>query len=544
MKNHSQAQRDGIDRRMGNDRVSLPWLRPALMALSLALTPIQHTTADEVLFADDFEDDAPTVLYPYPGLGERWTACSNDRLARGGAWQIGACTNPKGPTPKAHGGRRIAATGLTGNPASQDESWLLSPLFYLPYFGAENTGAALRFWQHRDLGSHMAEVLVGQVAEGFTYPLWHRADISLAPYSGRSDGWQYCGADLTPWKGGWVVIAFKQTGVGGRPGWFIDDVVLKLYDLKWLEHIGPWNGQTESFENGWKLWTTDKGGWDVGKAKRAAGAPTKAAAGASWAGTGMRGHRPVVQDCSLISPPIFIRKKAGQKFVLEFSYWCDYADGGGTVEWSQHVLSAGSNTWSWTGFDSIWPRKYQKVFTGRTRGWRQARIDLSPIVGLNITGNTNPFRLAFHSLGRGGMGWFIDNVRIRAVAATAKSEDLEIDEIQVQHPQGTDLIPGLAKKSFGTVPIGRTGSQASFAITNTGTTEWTGLKAAIAGRHPQEFVITAAPPDHLGPGEQTSLKLAFHPNARGTRDALLTIRRDDGSPFTVRLAGQAVERAE
>ena len=104
------------------------------------------------------------------------------------------------------------------------------------------------------------------------------------------------------------------------------------------------------------------------------------------------------------------------------------------------------------------------------------------------------------------------------ITLTGKA-DLPVPEIAVLQPVGSSLVDGKAKRSFGTVKIGKTGVTKTFIIKNTGTTNLTGLSVAKDGANKRDFIITASSQDQPGGGGFTTFKCDSSPlrQARATR---------------------------
>lgn len=116
-------------------------------------------------------------------------------------------------------------------------------------------------------------------------------------------------------------------------------------------------------------------------------------------------------------------------------------------------------------------------------------------------------------------------------------------EIVVQQPVGSNLVDGSAKKSFGTVKVGKSGTAKTFTIKNTGTANLTGLAIAKNGTNAKDFVVTAPASKTLAPGASTTFKVTFKPTAAGARSAAIHIKSNDANenPFDIKLAGQAAK---
>jgi len=111
-------------------------------------------------------------------------------------------------------------------------------------------------------------------------------------------------------------------------------------------------------------------------------------------------------------------------------------------------------------------------------------------------------------------------------------------EIAVQQPVGSDLVDGTAKKSYGTVKIGKTKSKV-FTIKNTGNASLTGLAITKNGTGKGDYTVTAPAAKTLAPGASTTFKVTFKPSAKGNRVAAIHIKSNDANenPFDIGLTG-------
>jgi len=120
---------------------------------------------------------------------------------------------------------------------------------------------------------------------------------------------------------------------------------------------------------------------------------------------------------------------------------------------------------------------------------------------------------------------------------------LPAPEIVVAQPAGSGLVDGKAKKSFGTVKVGKAGVAKIFTIRNAGTAKLTGLSVSKDGANKKDFIITGPAKTSLAPGGYTTFQVKFAPAAAGTRNAAIHIRSNDKdeSPFDIKLTGAAVK---
>jgi hypothetical protein len=120
---------------------------------------------------------------------------------------------------------------------------------------------------------------------------------------------------------------------------------------------------------------------------------------------------------------------------------------------------------------------------------------------------------------------------------------LPAPEIVVEQPKGSNMVDGKAKKSFGTVKIGRAGAARTFTIRNIGTANLTGLAVSKSGAQVKEFIATSPAKTSLTPGASTTFKVTFRPVAKGTRKATIHIKSNDANEtsFDIKLTGLGAE---
>lgn len=120
------------------------------------------------------------------------------------------------------------------------------------------------------------------------------------------------------------------------------------------------------------------------------------------------------------------------------------------------------------------------------------------------------------------------------LASPAKSPD-----ISVQQPVGSELKDGSAKKSFGTVKLGKKSTAKTFTIKNAGGGTLKNLAVTVTGKHKKDFTVTAPSKKSLAAGGAATFKVTFKPSAKGTRNAALQIKSNDTneSPFDIKVTG-------
>ena len=116
-------------------------------------------------------------------------------------------------------------------------------------------------------------------------------------------------------------------------------------------------------------------------------------------------------------------------------------------------------------------------------------------------------------------------------------------EITVEQPVASNLKDGKAKRSFGTVSIRNGAKTMVFVIRNDGTTKLTNLAITRDGINAADFTLSKPAATSLDPGQSTTFRVTFKPQAKGTRSAAIHITSNDAdeSPFDVSLTGLGVK---
>ncbi len=112
-------------------------------------------------------------------------------------------------------------------------------------------------------------------------------------------------------------------------------------------------------------------------------------------------------------------------------------------------------------------------------------------------------------------------------------------EIAVEQPAGTDLIDGTASIDFGIVLVGSGSAVKTFAITNSGSADLTGLAITKDGPDADDFTVGALGATTLAPGAGTTFTVQFAPAIAIGRTAALHIASNDSdeNPFDIDLIG-------
>lgn len=112
-------------------------------------------------------------------------------------------------------------------------------------------------------------------------------------------------------------------------------------------------------------------------------------------------------------------------------------------------------------------------------------------------------------------------------------------EISVQQPAGSELTDGGAKKSFGTVKVGKKGTAKTFTIKNAGKATLKNLAVSKTGADKADFIVGKLSASSLAPGATAKFTVTFKPKAKGARKAAIKIASNDAdeNPFDIKLAG-------
>ena len=177
------------------------------------------------------------------------------------------------------------------------------------------------------------------------------------------------------------------------------------------------------------------------------------------------------------------------------------------------------------------------TFTGDTPlGSRSVNGGLSRNTEYHFTWNNPPARS--HALT--AVVTYLDaGTLVDVVSSVVTVTVAKIPEIVVEQPVGSGLTDGTAKRSFGTVKVGKIGAAKTFTIRNAGNANLSGLVITTTGIHAKDFIVTKPAKTTLVPGTSTTFKVTFKPNAKGTRNALIHIRSNDANenPFDIKLSG-------
>jgi hypothetical protein len=338
----------------------------------------------------------PTLLFS-EGFENGWNGWTNDttyNVDKRFAWVVGAPTNGPGT---AHRGANCAATLDLGT-----DCYLVSPPLALPAVDQYSNHVWLFYWQWQRYSASYSCLSDVKIRQHQSSPMgdywgpWNIIDPGTSGViQGNSPVWRRRGIDLTLFSGGIVQLGFGHGGVGA-PGWFVDD--LEVWNVPVLTN---WPGM-EGFENGWGVWHTDEGVWDIGTPT--GNGPPNVPDGQYCAGTALDGANPTVFEAHLWTPAFYLPAvKPGESAYLQFQVW--YEDPNAfclAIHWSQWWSSIG-----WT-----WPQTIDPdlLIVPVQRQWITMTRDLTPLAGLIL-----PMRLGFEhaNVFTNKLGAFIDNVEIR-----------------------------------------------------------------------------------------------------------------------------------
>jgi M6 family metalloprotease-like protein len=124
------------------------------------------------------------------------------------------------------------------------------------------------------------------------------------------------------------------------------------------------------------------------------------------------------------------------------------------------------------------------------------------------------------------------------VALIGVAEDLPFIEVR-ELPVTTLMIDGRAPRTFGSVPIGSTGSTRTFTITNSGKGPLNLQAVTKTGTGAADFIIGALSATVLPQNGTSTFTVTFRPSALRTRSAAIRILNDDliRGPFDFRVSG-------
>ena len=118
----------------------------------------------------------------------------------------------------------------------------------------------------------------------------------------------------------------------------------------------------------------------------------------------------------------------------------------------------------------------------------------------------------------------------------------QVPEIHVTEADAAILVSGSASRDFGNTPLGTSAAAYVLTIRNTGTVSLTDLGLTFSGSHPSDFSVTGLNVNTLQPDGSVVVYVVFHPQAAGSRNAVLQIASNDENenPFNITLSGTGV----
>jgi hypothetical protein len=116
---------------------------------------------------------------------------------------------------------------------------------------------------------------------------------------------------------------------------------------------------------------------------------------------------------------------------------------------------------------------------------------------------------------------------------------VNIPEIAVEQPVGTDLTDGSSTIDCGSADLGVAAVPLTVTVRNTGTADLTGLVLSADGANAADFALGSLGATTLAPGASTTFSVTFTPAADGSRAAALHLASSDAdeNPFDIALTG-------
>ena len=330
---------------------------------------------DDILFFENFSSGQ------IPPAG--WLASQQGATAMN--WSLGTVN----PYSEPYFARHQWHTSLT------HDNWLITPSIHLP---AEfNQGYVVEFFE-RNASMNFYTYSGVWISAGSANPADGDFVELYESDQARSD-WSFRSLDLSAFAGQQVYIAFRYQGINGHE-WHIDEVGVKAFpvvnNFLYLEDFGgsfpPFAWQQVAMQED-PLWVPDTQApfYSSANAKHTYGDEGQDVA--SW----------------LLTPRILLPESSKLNFQLAFherNSWMNFYGNSSVsrieLNGTQMEVGVGTNV---TSFIPIYESNQPLV------QWTQKRIDLDPWQG-------SSFNLAFIYEGEYAHEWFIDNVRIDAVANT------------------------------------------------------------------------------------------------------------------------------
>jgi hypothetical protein len=151
------------------------------------------------------------------------------------------------------------------------------------------------------------------------------------------------------------------------------------------------------------------------------------------------------------------------------------------------------------------------------------------------------FPKSFHVARSGAVGLLLAGLAFSGTVLAGPNKP----DIAVEQPVGSGMKDGVAKRSFGTVALGKTSATKNFKIKNTGYADLTGLRVVKIGGDVSDFIVGPVGALLIRPGKGTVFKVQFKPRGKreGIRSTKLRIFSNDPNenPFDITVTGEAVK---
>jgi hypothetical protein len=225
--------------------------------------------------------------------------------------------------------------------------------------------------------------------------------------------------------------------------------------------------------------------------------------------------------------------------------------GASYVPESPIVLSAGTTYWiaaevsSSSNIGSEFSLAYHTNSASfqSTGGWTigsyrtfSSRVAPGMSGGLAFVGGSPPFGLVPIS---GGWNPSQGSTRTGALIVSINGDEILVPDIGVEWPPGTSISNNLPAIPFPSTFAGQTSTDRTYVITNSGSATLSNLSLIKNGPHTDEFLVSDLLTNTLPPNATTIFRVAFRPQAIGTRSASLSVASNDPdeNPFIVNLEG-------
>ena len=411
--------------------------------------------AQTVVWSENFDD----------GNGNsRW-------YADDGVWQIGSPTI--GPETnslgyRTHSGAYCATTGLTGNyPGGASSRLIRIQTFTVP---AANQYPRLRFWHWYEFNNdNVGGFDYGYVEVKAGTNSWQPVSPQYVNFCGD---WTYASVDLSAFAGQTVQVAFHiYGGLGGDPGWYVDDIA--------FETGPPVFSNPQSWANGMGDWYAETGTWQVGIAKKSDGPTTNSSGYETYSGTNcaatlLDANYEGNADSRLISPPFILPPSSSSPY-LRFWHWYSFNnDYVGGYDYGYVEIRQGTNAWQ-----TISPQ-----YDNNSAVWTEPFIDLTSYGGEAV-------QLAFHISGGLGVtaGWYIDDVQVFPNTLSVNTNPAPT--IGVMNTNINELVlwqytPAVSGSGY---TFGLSNAPSGMAVSSSGTISWTPVPAQANQTYPITYVL-------------------------------------------------------